>query len=616
MAKHDEAYRKTQEYLEELEKKIAAEYSKAASEMDSEVQKYFAQFQARDAQMQARLQAGDITPQYYQQWRLNQIGRGERMEAMRDKLSGRYADAAQVAQAYINDTTPGIYSLNRNFAAYGIEKACGRDIGFDLLNEQAVRRLIEEEPDIMPYYSPVRARMRGFDLAFGKRQIMKQLTTGILMGESIPKLADRLQNNIPTMLRNSAIRSARTAVTGAQNAGRLKGYLEAEDMGIKLQKCWLATLDDRTRHSHAAIDGETVGVKEYFSNGCMYPGDPQGEPQEVYNCFIGETVVASDSEIVRGYKHGYSGDLVRIETARGVNFTCTPNHPVLTPGGWVAAARLNQGDDLCIAEFGDSGDYRRNPNIKHIYTRLDALFQFFNIILGKRACALGVDFHGDIAAENVEVVTLKRVLRLDRDSGIGQSVKKFLLELANKTFASNSSFMQHLWSICEATFGIVSRCGKGFSFLCRRLGHAKVHRFRLVPGPDSCLSKDSIDDLATESEAFSKFLAGFAGKVSIDKIVSVKIVPSAGRVHVYNLQTGTGYYFVNGSEGIINQPGRKCNGIFAVAHNCRCTMVTQIEGIDTSRAPRRARDPETGRNVIVEGMTYADWVKWKEEKNK
>ena len=184
----------------------------------------------------------------------------------------------------INDTTPGIYSLNRNFAAYDIEQKCGRDIGFDLLDEQTVRRLIEEQPDLMPYYSPIRARQRGFDLAFGKRQITKQLTTGILMGESIPKLADRLQTNIPTMMRNSAIRAARTAVTGAQNAGRIESYIEAEEMGIKLQKCWLATLDDRTRHSHAAIDGEAVGTKEYFSNGCMYPGDPQGEPSEVYNC--------------------------------------------------------------------------------------------------------------------------------------------------------------------------------------------------------------------------------------------------------------------------------------------------------------------------------------------
>lgn len=55
-------------------------------------------------------------------------------------------------------------------------------------------------------------------------------------------------------------------------------------MGIKLKKEWLATLDGRTRHSHAALDGEKVGTDEKFSNGCRFPGDPQGRPGEVYNC--------------------------------------------------------------------------------------------------------------------------------------------------------------------------------------------------------------------------------------------------------------------------------------------------------------------------------------------
>lgn len=60
------------------------------------------------------------------------------------------------------------------------------------------------------------------------------------------------------MNRDSAIRTARTAVTGAQNAGRLDSYYAAEKMGIKCRKQWMATLDGRTRHSHAMLDGEIV----------------------------------------------------------------------------------------------------------------------------------------------------------------------------------------------------------------------------------------------------------------------------------------------------------------------------------------------------------------------
>ena len=86
------------------------------------------------------------------------------------------------------------------------------------------------------------------------------------------------------MSRDSAIRTARTAVTGAQNAGRMDSYAAAEKMGIKLKKVWLATLDARTRRSHAMLDGEQVAQDKKFSNGCRFPGDPQGPPWDIYNC--------------------------------------------------------------------------------------------------------------------------------------------------------------------------------------------------------------------------------------------------------------------------------------------------------------------------------------------
>ena len=57
------------------------------------------------------------------------------------KVAERYTKANEVAIAYVNDATPGIYSLNRNYAAYTIEKAAG-NVGFTLWDESTVRRLI------------------------------------------------------------------------------------------------------------------------------------------------------------------------------------------------------------------------------------------------------------------------------------------------------------------------------------------------------------------------------------------------------------------------------------------------------------------------------------------
>ena len=286
MKKPDYAHNLTDAELAKLENRIAKLYKEAADELTDTVKAYFEQFEKRDAAMKEKLDAGEITEQQYKQWRLAQMGRGKRFTALRDKVAERYTDANATAVAYVNDATPGIYILNRNYAAYKIEQVSSQ-ADFTLWDEQTVKRLIVEQPDLMPYYPPKRALKRGIDLKYGKQQITASVTSSILQGKSIPKIANDLQHRMQDMNRTSAIRTARTAVTGAQNAGRLDTYRAAQDMGIKLKKRWLATLDGRTRHAHAMLDGQTVDIDKPFKvDGyeIMYPGDSSAPGYLVYNC--------------------------------------------------------------------------------------------------------------------------------------------------------------------------------------------------------------------------------------------------------------------------------------------------------------------------------------------
>lgn len=279
----DLAHRQTERKLAALERRIASVYRQASDDMKSKIEAYFESFAKKDAEKLAALEAGEITKRQYQQWRMSQMLRGERYTALRDALAERMTRANEVAVAYINDATPGIYSLNRNYAAFTIERV-GGNIGFTLVDEQTARRLIQKRPSLMPYYPKKKAVARGIDLAWGRRQIKAQITSGILQGESIPDIAKHLMQRIPEMNRASAVRTARTAVTSAQNGGRLASYEKADQMGIKVRKVWVATKDMRTRSSHQHLDGETVDWDEDFSNGLRFPGDPSGEPGEVYNC--------------------------------------------------------------------------------------------------------------------------------------------------------------------------------------------------------------------------------------------------------------------------------------------------------------------------------------------
>lgn len=288
----DRAHRWTDEELEKLERRIAKVYREARDSLDETVKAYFESFRKRDEEMKkliGTIQNGkEWTEQDYLQWRLNQIGRGKRFQALRDKIAKRMTKANEVATAYFNDATPGIYSLNRNYAAYTIEKVAG-NVGFDLWDEQTVRRLIVEQPNLMPYYPKKKALKRGIDLKWGKKQITKSITSGLLQGKSVGKIATDLQIRISEMNRASAVRVARTAITSAENGGRMDSYVAAAKMGIKVRKRWIATKDNRTRHSHAILDGKTVDYDKPFvsdmGSEMMFPGDPQGaKPGDLYNC--------------------------------------------------------------------------------------------------------------------------------------------------------------------------------------------------------------------------------------------------------------------------------------------------------------------------------------------
>ena len=60
----------------------------------------------------------------------------------------------------------------------------------------------------------------------------------------------------------------------------MEGYKQA---GLTT-KIWVAVQDGETRDSHAITDGEEKPINMAFSNGLMFPGDPNGSAEEVINC--------------------------------------------------------------------------------------------------------------------------------------------------------------------------------------------------------------------------------------------------------------------------------------------------------------------------------------------
>lgn len=269
----------TQRIQKDLEKRIRKEYKQAHAEITKTAKEYFEQFETEDAEMREKLKHGEITKKEYGRWRNARMVNNKRYTAMRDTIAMDYANADKIAAKLVGDGAKDAFALNANYGAFEVEKDSQIDTSFTLYNRDTVERLLRDDPDLLPLPKPDIPK----ELRWSKGMINSVLLQGILQGDSMQKIADRLIAVTGTS-QNSAIRNARTMTMGAQNAGRLEAYKRGQAMGIPSMMEWRANLDDRTRHSHRQLDGERIEIGAKFSNGCRFPCDPYGRPEEIYNC--------------------------------------------------------------------------------------------------------------------------------------------------------------------------------------------------------------------------------------------------------------------------------------------------------------------------------------------
>lgn len=282
----DPAHDATDEEIRRLSKRLHAAYDKAYEEMLKRAKADIERQAEADAAMVAKVKSGEMTADQLAAWRRGRAADATWYAQMVDQLARDMARCDERAAAIVNGAGPAVYAENANFGAFQVERAAGVDTSWTLVDADTVAALVHDRPDLLPQASPRPSKAE----AWARRKITSAITQSVLVGDSVPATARRLRS-VVDMGERAATRAARTALTGAENAGRVSSYERARGMGIDVQARWMATLDSRTRSSHRALDGEVVGDDGRFSNGLRYPGDPTGPAAEVWNCRC--TLVAS-----------------------------------------------------------------------------------------------------------------------------------------------------------------------------------------------------------------------------------------------------------------------------------------------------------------------------------
>lgn len=311
--------------IEELEKEIAKIYKKAGKDIKKDLDRFFAQFVDEDEKKRQQLEDGEITKQEYQNWRINTIRDSKEFAKVEDKIAAKMVAAAVAAVAVINSKTSDVYTMNRCYSNYRVASAgvkAGKnaadeilknmkfDMSFSIYNKAAVDRLMKQSYTLIPWHPKPKTVKQKLEYIYVRGVINKEITSGIVKGDSIPKIAKALNKKIPHGGIVAATRTARTAMTAAQNGGRQASMEAAIADGFQFQKEWIALKDSRTRWWHGLADGLKVDVSEPFIVGgekLMFPGDNSlgASGWNIYNCRC------KSQEESRASKYGYS-QLIRI----------------------------------------------------------------------------------------------------------------------------------------------------------------------------------------------------------------------------------------------------------------------------------------------------------------
>lgn len=280
---HDQGTRFTDERHAELEKKLRRVYRQAQEEIAQKLDEHTKRMNAKAKVKLAQVAAGTLTQEEFDKWQAGQTFIGKQWKDKVTSCATTLMHANEQANAMIEGEKRAVFGENMTYQAYQLEHDAGLDLSFNVYDSATVTRLLDEEPELLP-----RKRVNGRkDQAWNRRNISNAVTQGIIQGESVDKIAKRIAKQTASKNMDAMTRYARTALTSAQNAGRMEMLHEAQDMGIKVKKKWLATLDKRTRDVHRELDGQVVDVDEPFHSSLgdiMYPGDPAAEPGNVYNC--------------------------------------------------------------------------------------------------------------------------------------------------------------------------------------------------------------------------------------------------------------------------------------------------------------------------------------------
>jgi len=464
-------------------------------------------------------------------------------------------------------------------------------------------------------------------------------------GESLPQVMRRLRgtkaagykDGLFYATKRDVASMSRTAMAHVAAQAREATWAANDDIveGVS----WVSALDSKTTTECRSLDGQVFAM-----------GEGPRPPLHI-NCLTEDALISSSPAITGVSKRWFDGEVIDIETAAGRKLTCTPNHPILTRAGWVAACDLDEGNEIVSDGFvkGEAGVNAKNDQAVPTIGNVAEAFLACSQVVSVPVPVTAPDFHGDGAGSEVAIVGADRRLLGERNAHCSKHLGKVGFIFGRKVGLDNTAspfrcLYEGVLGFLRTAPSLISRLGQSFSFLwaCKRhsgkllfgsvsplnpvvaeyalngeginavsfsnptdsyAAFVKRNSFRDIDlGVGNVRFRSYVDASAPEPteysiEAGTDCLADLLGihpaSIEFDNVVSINRRVFSG--HVYNLETVAGLYCSNG----------------IVTHNCRSVVVPKLSGNLSllEGGGTRITRGEDGLKKVAAETDYYSWLK-------
>lgn len=360
------------------------------------------------------------------------------------------------------------------------------------------------------------------------KAVLRYWRTVAMDGNRSAKVADDMADTYARkLLRRRAENIARTETINAANAGVRFSWQEAKGQGLTLPGSmmeWIAALDSkRTCQRCIAMDSQKVPIGQPFMSDIGPIDGPTLHP----SCLVPDTEVVAPN-LVAGSERWFEGTIITLVTANGDELSVTPNHPILTPHGWVAAGLLKEGGNLVRSSLPVELARLLDPDHQHVPTRVKEITDALKMAPGmitSRVPVTNEDFHGDGIEGDVDVVFPNGCLGTNADptGEGGPEINLVMRSVRQLGIHGNGEGVadRFVKGTLAPQCGSVSCFGNRHAFLFGHAGHTDEHVLPVVSMLQTIQPQNGIDEASGSAECIAESNHSFPAPEAVDNRLDV-----------------------------------------------------------------------------------------------